>query len=94
MCFQAEAVTQQYTWIDISTALLTPTIAIIAVAIGGLQWWTNRNRLKLELFDKRYEIYDATRNLLGRITQRGSPSDEDLFTYLIKTRGSTRKRVG
>lgn len=86
MCCPVNATTQQYTWVDISTALLTPTIAIIVAIIGGLQWWTNRNRLKLDLFDKRYEVYSATRDLLAKVTQRGSASDEDLFNYLMSTR--------
>ena len=44
-------------WIDILQALLTPTIALIAVGIGLAQWWTARNRLKLDLFDTRWSVY-------------------------------------
>ncbi|MCD4720032.1 MAG: hypothetical protein K8S13_09260 [Desulfobacula sp.] len=35
-------------WIDISAALLTPMIGVIAIMIAYFQWKTNRARLKNE----------------------------------------------
>jgi len=51
---------------------LGPTIiALAASGIAGYiafrQWLTARNRLKLDLFDKRFAIYQAMRDFLGGI---------------------------
>ncbi len=76
------------TWVPILSALLTPTIAISAVLIALQQWRTNRNRLKLDLFDKRYEYYDAARILIGKILSSGKVEDADTFEFLRNTRGT------
>lgn len=48
-------------------ALLTPVVAIIALGIAFAQWWTARNKLKLDLFERRCKIYEATRKALLEI---------------------------
>ncbi len=45
-------------WIDIFTALLTPTIAIGVMVIAFLQWQTAENLRKQQLFDKRYAFFN------------------------------------
>jgi hypothetical protein len=62
--------------IDILQALLTPTIAFIAVGIAFAQWWTAHKRLKLDLFNRRWAVYVALRELLAEITARGKVSVE------------------
>ena len=47
--------------VPVLSALLTPTIAIITTYIAYEQWRTNRNKLKLDLFDRRFAVYDAMR---------------------------------
>jgi hypothetical protein len=54
-------------WIDVLSALLTPTIAILGIYIAYQQWRTNKNRLKLELFDKRYEIFTNIKKFIANI---------------------------
>jgi hypothetical protein len=44
-------------WISVLQALLTPTIAMVGLVIGFLQWRTNHLKRKNELFDRRYEFY-------------------------------------
>lgn len=44
-------------WIDILSALLTPTIAIVVAFIAYLQWRTAEEKRKQDLFDKRYKFY-------------------------------------
>jgi len=57
----------QRDWIDIFAALLTPAIAILASYIAVRQWLTNKNKLKLDLFDKRYAVFEAiTVNMRGQ----------------------------
>jgi hypothetical protein len=58
-------------WVAISSALLTPLIAIIVVLIAYRQWKTAHNRLKLDLFDKRLAIHSAARDLIATVTSYG-----------------------
>ena len=69
-------------WIDVLSALLTPIIAFVAVGIAVLQWKINRNRLKHELFDRRYEQYEAVQKFLGSIFSSGKVSVEAQANYL------------
>ncbi|WP_276681052.1 hypothetical protein [Thalassolituus oleivorans] len=74
-------------WVDILSALLAPIIAVIAVGIAVLQWKINRNRLKHELFDRRYEQYEAVRKFLASIMTSGQSKIEAQQEYLICTSG-------
>jgi hypothetical protein len=44
-------------WWDILNALSVPAVALLAAVIAIWQWKINRNRLKYELFDRRYKTY-------------------------------------
>ena len=66
-------------WIDVFQALLTPTIAVAAVLIGYLQWRINSLRLKHELFDRRYEIYQRVQEAFWKIKEEGSASLETVI---------------
>lgn len=48
---------EEKTWIDILSALLTPSIAVIAVYIAWQQWNTAEKKRKQDLFDKRYAFF-------------------------------------
>ena len=74
-------------WIDILSALLTPFIAIAAISIAVLQWKINRNRLKHELFDRRYEQYQAVTVFLRSIMRAGKVTMEAQREYLSETTG-------
>lgn len=62
--------------VGVFQALLTPLVAIIALGIAFAQWWTARNRLKLDLFDRRWAIYEITRKTLAEIFERQELSSE------------------
>lgn len=72
-------------WVDLLTALLTPTIVLFGSLIAFLQWRTNRNRLKHELFDRRYKQYEAVRDYLGSMLTSGRV--ENNLVLLSQTRG-------
>ena len=76
-------------WIDVLQALLTPMIALIAVGIGHAQWWTARNKLKLDLFDRRWAVYVATRELLTEIFTHGRASSDAEIKFREGTRGAS-----
>jgi hypothetical protein len=73
-------------WITVLSALLTPTIALVAVYIGWQQWRTNRNKLKLDLFERRMAIYEAARDLIGHCLTGTHAKDAQLFAFLHATR--------
>jgi len=51
------------TWIDLGlkalTAAATTTVAIYVARISKRQWLTNREKLRLDLYDRRFKIYLA-----------------------------------
>jgi hypothetical protein len=65
--------------INLFQALLTPLVALLALGIAFAQWWTARNRLKLDLFDRRWAIYDATRTALTEIYEHEQLSKDKLW---------------
>lgn len=48
--------------IETLSALLTPTIAAVAIVIAFMQWRTAHQKVVLDLFDRRLGIYDGVIN--------------------------------
>ena len=51
-------------YIDIFSALLTPTIALVTTYIAIQQYRNNRAKLRHELYDRRVAVYNAVGNFL------------------------------
>lgn len=72
-------------------------IAIMVAFIGFLQYRTSKRqqevaeeKLKLDLFDRRYKVFDATSDLFFNIMQSGAEFDKrDLPKFAIKTIDAT-----
>lgn len=75
-------------WIDILSALLTPTIAIAAVIIGILQWHLHRSKLRYELFAKRYAVFDKIKTFIKLNTKNPSLSETQWLEFLQETKGA------
>ncbi len=75
-------------WVDITSALLTPVIAIVGICIAILQWRINRSRFRHELFEKRYAIYEATLLYLGQLIRNAKMDDIERVTFLQNTKGA------
>lgn len=73
-------------WTAYVTALLTPVIAVLGAYIAVQQWRTAQNKLKLELFDRRFSVYDAARTLISSVLTSGKAKDEEVFKFLSGTR--------
>jgi hypothetical protein len=69
-------------WTQVLSALLTPTIAVIVAIIAYRQWKTAQNRLKLDLFDRRFAVYDAARNLLSSVMTSGEAKNDEMLKFL------------
>lgn len=74
--------------VKILSAVLTPLVAVFVSYIAWQQHRTNKEKLKLDLFDKRFDVYDATKKYLSKITAEGNVSNDDLADFLIATNKS------
>jgi hypothetical protein len=73
-------------WLQVLQGLLTPIIGLLAVYIAYQQWITNKDKIKLDKFDRRFAIYDAARELRRRIRQHSWASEQEIFDFRMKTR--------
>jgi hypothetical protein len=49
--------------------------------LHGKQWRVADNKLRLDLFDRRYKVYDATRKFLAAILRDATFTDSQLFEF-------------
>ena len=69
-------------------SLLTPIVIGAAVVyIAWQQHQTNKNRLKMELFDRRYKVYDAVITVL---TEDFDKYNDDMWLDLHRDLSATR----
>lgn len=64
---------------QIFSALLTPVIAVVTTYIAIQQYRTNRLRIRLELFEKRYAIYEGAKDFIILAVQDGDLTNEAFF---------------
>lgn len=65
--------------------ILTFIVGLIAAYIAWLQWKLAHNKLRLDLFDRRYKVYDATRRFLIAIDSEADFSNTQLFNFTAET---------
>jgi hypothetical protein len=70
--------------------LTTIVLGGIAAYIAYRQWRTAHHRIVLDLFDKRYQVYDALRSAMNPIYVAGAATDDDFFAF---TRAADRARL-
>lgn len=63
-------------YINTFAALLTPMIAIIVAYVAYRQYRTARDKLSLDLFEKRLAVYRKVREAVSMINTSGKPSRE------------------
>jgi len=62
-------------------SIVTLFLSLAVVIIAALQWQVARNKLRLDLFDRRYKAYDATRKFLAGILRAATFTDSQLFEF-------------
>lgn len=67
---------------------LVPVVALAAAGIAWMQARTARNKLKLDLFDRREAVYRAAHNAIATVTTLGRFEDADESAYILGTRGA------
>src|SRR5436305_15211555 len=77
-------------WTAYLSAFSTPLIAALAggfgVYIAWRQWRTARDRLRLDLFDKRFAVYAATMKFLSAIITSGRVDRNEAFNWSVAVR--------
>jgi hypothetical protein len=73
------------TGVQILGGMLTPVIAVVAVYIAWQQHKTARDKLKLDLFDRRYKVYRGLMDLFACVATEGTVSNEDLGKFYRET---------
>jgi hypothetical protein len=66
-------------------SIVTLFLSLTVVIIAGLQWRAADNKLRLDLFDRRYKVYDATRNFVAIIIKEATFTDSQLVDFNIGT---------
>lgn len=70
-------------------AILSPVATLvvgIAIAFFAYQQWSiARHKLRLDLFEKRYKVYEATARFLSLIMSLANFNDDDLRAFNIGT---------
>jgi len=65
----------------LSSALLTPLIAVVATYIAWQQWKANRQKLVMDRYDRRLRIYEEVRKILSIILRDAKASTDDLLKF-------------
>jgi hypothetical protein len=73
-------------WTAYLSALLAPTVAILGSLIAYRQWRIAQSKLKLDLFDRRFRVFEAARNLIAFVVARGKTDDEQIGIFVGATR--------
>ena len=72
-------------WTQYISAFLTPIIAVTALYIAFMQWKLASNKLKLELFDKRYIVYKACMKIISDLMTNGNTDQRQQAEFLKNT---------
>jgi len=73
-------------WTQVLAALLTPTITVFGSFISYRQWCTAQKKLKLDLFEKRFTVYDAARTFIASVMTSGKAKEEEMYKFLSGAR--------
>lgn len=73
--------------VNLLSAILTPVIGVTAIVIAFWQWKTNNDKLKLDLFEKRYPIFKAFTKLFAKVVRNGRLIRDDLSEFYTDIHG-------
>lgn len=64
-------------WVGVLSALLTPMIGIVGLALGIYNYWLALRRRRDELFDRRYQFYQRVRSMWLKTGNGARPGQRD-----------------
>lgn len=65
--------------------IITTIIAVIGAYIAYQQQKINKHKLRLDLYDRRLNIYRSIMNFISTVTQDGEVNIEDIIKYKVLT---------
>jgi hypothetical protein len=71
--------------IPIFGPIATVIVGLLVAYIAWQQWKISQAKLRLDLFDRRYKVYDATRTFIGVALRKTNFDDSDLFEFYRAT---------
>ncbi|MFZ5531620.1 MAG: hypothetical protein ACOY4U_11310 [Pseudomonadota bacterium] len=75
--------------LDFFSALLPFVLSVIAAYIAFAQWRVNKNKLKLDLFEKRFQVFTAAKDFIAHCLTNGyRPTQEAKHEFLQRTKGA------
>lgn len=73
---------------DFLIALIPIMLAILGSYIAIQQYRTNRKKLKIELFEKRFKVFDSINKFIGAVVRTQSVDQQQRNDFLAGTRGA------
>ena len=73
------------TWLTAISQIGTLIIGVAVVVVAWQQRQIARHTLRLDLFDRRYKVYEATRKFLSIILREARFEDSQLFEFYAGT---------
>ena len=74
--------------IKLLSGLLTPVIAALGVYIAYQQWKTNHNKLRVDLFERRYDVFLKFASFIANILSNGGVRNNEHHQFIKDTKGS------
>ena len=72
-------------WISLCQLIATLVVGGFAGWIAFQQHWTSRNKLRLDLFEKRLKVYQSLQDMLAEAARSGDLSNESFLECKRKT---------
>ncbi|WP_119268380.1 hypothetical protein [Taklimakanibacter deserti] len=69
-------------WVQYVQAFSIPALAIVGALIAYRQWRTASNALRLNLFDRRFDVYVEAVTFIGNVMRQGYPENEHFSPFL------------
>jgi hypothetical protein len=67
--------------VSVFFSIATLFLSLAVVVIAALQWRVADNKLRLDLFDRRYKVYDAAKTFLIAIGRDATFTTAQLFEF-------------
>jgi hypothetical protein len=72
-------------WVQWAQAIALLVISVVGVWIASKQWRIAAAKLNLDLYDRRFAVFDAARNLILGVLQHGAALPKDLNAFRLGT---------